>query len=103
MQIFLQNLAGGTFIRVGTLIRHCIVSVGVAMEEKKFCPAGTSGGHIKWRHQLTTCRVAIKKMVTEHTCPLVVLVAFFVVSGSPDLLCFDFVGARKYRGVTYRL
>ena len=24
-QIFLQNLAGGTFIRVGTLIRHCIV------------------------------------------------------------------------------
>ena len=25
-QIFLQNLAGGTFIRVGTLIRHCIVA-----------------------------------------------------------------------------
>ena len=24
-QIFLQNLAGGTFIRVGMLIRHCIV------------------------------------------------------------------------------
>ena len=43
------------------------VSVGVAMEEKKFCPAGTSGGLIKWRHLLTTCRVAIKKMVTEYT------------------------------------
>ena len=27
-QIFLQNLAGGTFIRVGTLIRHCIVCIG---------------------------------------------------------------------------
>ena len=25
-QIFLQNLAGGTFIRVGMLIRHCIVT-----------------------------------------------------------------------------
>ena len=43
------------------------VSVGVAMEEKKFCPAGTSGGLIKWRHLLTTCRVAIKKMVTDYT------------------------------------
>ena len=24
-QFFMQNLAGGTFIRVGTLIRQCIV------------------------------------------------------------------------------
>ena len=30
-QIFLQNLAGGTFIRVGTLIRHCIVTVVIVI------------------------------------------------------------------------
>ena len=27
MLIFLENLAGGTLIRVGSLIRHCIVTV----------------------------------------------------------------------------
>ena len=26
-QFFMQNLAGGTFIRVGTLIRQCIVNL----------------------------------------------------------------------------
>ena len=60
------------------------VSVGVAMEEKKFCPAGTSGGLIKWRHLLTTCRVAIKKTVTEYTW------LFYFLSGGADLpFCFE--------------
>ena len=36
-QFFMQNLAGGTFIRVGTLIRQCIVLSSGSQQKNPQC------------------------------------------------------------------
>ena len=51
-QIFLQNLAGGTFIRVGTLIRHCIVGKYLQTFTCRAFPCGTFTCKINMRHLL---------------------------------------------------
>ena len=44
MLIFLENLAGGTLIRVGSLIRHCIVYITQSRDKNKNigCGVGSS-------------------------------------------------------------
>ena len=59
MLIFLENLAGGTLIRVGSLIRHCIVIAKFLVNsEFLLCQMQLLAGHV-----VTIAATRLRKLV----------------------------------------